>query len=123
MRDFTYGDLGRETSRFANVLGGLGLGQGDLLGGLAGRIPELYVAALGTLKHRSVFCPLFSAFGPEPIRTRLALGHAKALLTTELLYQRKVAGIRRRCRSSSTSSSSARAGPRRTCPARTTTGA
>jgi len=94
VRDFTYGDLGRETSRFANVLQGLGLGPGDLLGGLAGRIPELYVAALGTLKHRSVFSPLFSAFGPEPIRTRLALGHARALLTTELLYQRKVAGIR-----------------------------
>ena len=94
VRDFTYADLGRETSRFANVLQGLGLGPGDLLGGLAGRIPELYVAALGTLKHRSVFSPLFSAFGPDPIRTRLALGHAKALLTTELLYQRKVAGIR-----------------------------
>ena len=94
LRDFTYGDLGRETSRFANVLQGLGLGPGDLLGGLAGRIPELYIGALGTLKHRSVFSPLFSAFGPEPIRTRLELGHARALLTTEQLYQRKVAGIR-----------------------------
>jgi len=37
---------------------------------LAGRIPELYVAALGALKHGSVFCPLFSVFGPEPIRAR-----------------------------------------------------
>ena len=93
-RDFTYADLGRETSRFANVLEALGVGPGDLVGGLAGRIPELYVGALGTLKHRSVFSPLFSAFGPEPIRTRLALGHARVLLTTELLYRRKVAGIR-----------------------------
>jgi hypothetical protein len=41
---------------------------------LAGRIPELYVAALGTLKAGAVFCPLFSAFGPEPIRQRLELG-------------------------------------------------
>ena len=94
VRDFTYSDLGRETSRFANMLDGLGLGPGDLLGGLAGRIPELYIGALGTLKHRCIFSPLFSAFGPEPIRTRLALGHAKALLTTELLYQRKIVGIR-----------------------------
>ena len=50
--------------------------------------------ALGTLKNRSVFSPLFSAFGPEPIRTRLALGNAKALVTTELLYERKVAALR-----------------------------
>ena len=34
---------------------------------LANRIPELYVACLGTLKNRSVFSPLFSAFGPEPV--------------------------------------------------------
>ncbi len=36
---------------------------------LAGRVPELYVAALGTLQVRScVYSPLFSAFGPEPDR-------------------------------------------------------
>ena len=40
----------------------------------SGAVPELYVAALGTLKNGSVFCPLFSAFGPEPIRQRLQLG-------------------------------------------------
>jgi acetyl-CoA synthetase len=94
VRDFTYAELGRETSRFANALQSLGLGKGDLVGVLAGRIPELYVAALGTLKNRSVFSPLFSAFGPEPIRTRLALGNAKALVTTEALYERKVAALR-----------------------------
>ena len=31
VRDFTYADLGRQTSRFANVLHGLGLGKGDLV--------------------------------------------------------------------------------------------
>ncbi|MBI3603981.1 MAG: acetate--CoA ligase, partial [Nitrospirae bacterium] len=36
----------------------------------------------------------FSAFGPEPIRARLAIGQAKVLVTTESLYQRKVAGLR-----------------------------
>ena len=51
-----------------------GVGKGDLVAVLAGRIPELYIAALGTLKNGSVFSPLFSAFGPEPIRTRLELG-------------------------------------------------
>ncbi len=63
---------------------------------LAGRIPELYVAALGALKNRSVFCPLFSAFGPEPIEQRMRLGHATVLVTTEALYLKKVAGLRER---------------------------
>ena len=94
VREFTYEELGRETSRFANALSSLGVEKGDLVGALAGRIPELYVAALGTLKNRSVFSPLFSAFGPEPIRTRLAIGNAKALVTTELLYERKMAALR-----------------------------
>ena len=55
------------------------------------RVPDLYVAVLGTLKHRSVLCPLFSAFGPEPIRQRLHLGRGSVLVTTEPLYRRKVA--------------------------------
>jgi acetyl-CoA synthetase len=92
--DFTFADLDLLTNRFANALQSLGLGKGDLVCVLAGRIPELYIAALGTLKNRSVFCPLFSAFGPEPIRTRMSIGKARALVTTESLYQRKVAGIR-----------------------------
>ena len=92
--DFTFGRLAELTNRFANVLQSLGVSAGERVFVLAGRIPELYIAALGTLKNRSVFCPLFSAFGPEPIKARLARGEAKVLVTTELLYQRKVAASR-----------------------------
>ena len=95
VRDFTYGELRALTNRFANVLRDLGVGKGDRVFALAGRIPELYVAALGTLKNGSVFCPLFSAFGPEPIQQRLSIGDGKVLVTTDLLYQRrKVADLR-----------------------------
>ncbi|MBA4181039.1 MAG: acetate--CoA ligase [Anaerolinea sp.] len=93
-RDITYGQLRDETSRFANVLTSLGVGRGDAVFTLAGRIPELYIAALGTLKNGSVFCPMFSAFGPEPVLQRMSIGHAKVLVTTPVLYQRKVAAIR-----------------------------
>src|SRR5512143_620909 len=91
VRDFTYGDLRDLSSRFANVLRGLGIGQGDRVFVLAGRIPELYIAALGTLKNRSVFCPLYSAFGPEPVRSRIEIGQAKVLVVTQSLYEKKVA--------------------------------
>jgi acetyl-CoA synthetase len=94
VRDFTYRQLRELTSRFANVLTGLSVQPGDRVYVLAGRIPELYIAALGTLKARCIFCPLFSAFGPEPIRARLALGQGRVLVTTDLLYERKVRDLR-----------------------------
>lgn len=94
VEEFTYARLAELTNRFANVLRTLGVGKGDRVFALAGRIPELYIAALGTLKHRAVFSPLFSAFGPEPVRSRLTIGQARVLVTTPQLYQRKVAPIR-----------------------------
>jgi acetyl-CoA synthetase len=93
-RDVSYAELSELSSRFANALRALGVGKGDRVFALAGRIPELYVAALGALKNGSVFCPLFSAFGPEPIRTRLARGDARVLVTSAALYARKVAALR-----------------------------
>ena len=93
-RDFTYDDLRDETSRVANVLKNLGIGKGDSVVVLAGRIPELYIAALGTLKNGIVFTPLFSAFGPEPIQSRINIARAKVLLTTDALYRKKVEALR-----------------------------
>jgi acetyl-CoA synthetase len=90
----TFRDLAEETNRFAGALAGLDVGPGDAVFLLAGRIPELYVAALGALKARCVVCPLFSAFGPEPIRARMEAGGARVLVTTPSLYRRKVAGLR-----------------------------
>ena len=75
-------ELRRRTNRFANVLGALGVGRGDVVFVLSGRVPELYVAALGTLKAGCVVCPLFSAFGPEPMRQRIELGEGRVLVTT-----------------------------------------
>jgi acetyl-CoA synthetase len=95
-RDLTYGELSLQSSRFANVLRNLGIRSGDRVFALTGRIPDLYIAAMGTLKCRAVFCPLFSAFGPEPIEARLAAGDGRVLITTRGLYRKKVEGIRER---------------------------
>jgi acetyl-CoA synthetase len=95
-RDFTYRQLRELSNRFANVLNQLGVAKGERVFVLAGRIPELYVAVLGALKARCVVCPLFSAFGPEPIETRMRIGDAKVLVTTASLYAKKIAGIRGR---------------------------
>ena len=90
LKDYTYLQLKEETSRFANVLSTLGIKKGDTVFSLAGRIPALYISALGTLKTTAVFCPLFSVFGPEPVFQRLQKGEAKILVTTSAIYERTV---------------------------------
>lgn len=93
-RDISYAELRSLTNRFANVLKGLGLAKSERVFMLAGRIPELYISALATLKNGNVFCPLFSAFGPEPIHQRISIGDGRVLVTTPMLYKRKVAELR-----------------------------
>jgi acetyl-CoA synthetase len=93
-RDITYAELAESARRFGNTLRGLGIGAGDVVFALCPRIPELYATALGTLAIQAVFSPLFSAFGPDPIVTRVRAAGGKVLVTTASLYARKVAPIR-----------------------------
>ena len=92
--NLTYAGLSMLANRFAHALRGLGLARGDRLFLLLPRIPELYIAVLGALKAGLTVSPLFYAFGPEPIATRINLGAGRALLTTRRLYERKVAQVR-----------------------------
>jgi acetyl-CoA synthetase len=91
---FSFVELALQTNRFAAVLRSLGIGRGERVFSLTGRGPALYMAVLGTFKNGSVFCPLFSAFGPEPVRQRMQLGSGRALVTTRTLYRKKIAQIR-----------------------------
>ena len=90
VQDFSYSALCTVANQFANVLARRGVGKGGRVFSLLGRVPELHVAALGTLKNGSVFSPLFSAFGPEPVKARMAIGEAQVLVASEALYRRKV---------------------------------
>jgi acetyl-CoA synthetase len=92
-RDLTYAELARDTNRFANALAALGCSGGHGVATLLGRVPELYLTALGTLKGGGVYTPLFSAFGPDPIAMRMNLGRIDVLVTTAPLYRRKVRPI------------------------------
>ena len=92
----SYSELRQRTNRFANGLRMLGIGAGTSVFVLAGRIAPLYVAVLGSLKNGCVVTPLFSAFGPEPIATRIGIAQGQVLVTTEALYRRKIEKIRDR---------------------------
>ena len=93
-RRLSYRDLALSSNRFANALRALGLGRGDRVFTLLGRVPELHVAALGTWKCGGVFCPLFSAFGPEPVKARMLIAKPAVLVTSSRHYLRKIKPIR-----------------------------
>ena len=89
---YTYADMKRESNKFANVLKGLGVAKGDRVFLFMDRVPELYFAIFGVLKAGAVAGPLFSAFGPDPVKDRLLDSGAKVLVTTPELRKR-IAGI------------------------------
>ncbi|MEU2508997.1 acetate--CoA ligase [Streptomyces sp. NPDC007863] len=96
VRPVTYARLAQDSSRFAHLLDALGVGPGERVFTLLGRRYELFTTVLGTLRAGRVVCPLFTAFGPEPIALRMELGDATVLVTTRESYERKVAPIRSR---------------------------
>jgi len=91
--DFSYSDLAGLSNRFANALDALGVRRGERVFTLLGRVPALYVAAFGTWKHGAVLCPLFAAFGPEPIAARMAIAEPAVLVVSARLFERKIRPI------------------------------
>ncbi len=92
-KTYTFGEMKKESAKFANVLKRLHLAKGERVFTLSSRIPQLYASAMGIFKNQNVLCPLFSQFGPEPILQRMLKGDAKLLLTTKKLYEKKVRPI------------------------------
>ncbi|SEW23174.1 acyl-CoA synthetase [Natrinema salifodinae] len=78
----TFWELAERTNRFANVLESLGIEQGDRVFSYMPRVPEHYVALVGTLKRGAVFGGINERFGPDGISYRLADCDAKAIVTT-----------------------------------------
>jgi acetyl-CoA synthetase len=85
---YSYEDLAKVSNKWANVLRSLGVKKGDRVFVFLDRIPELYAAVFGTLKAGAVIGPLFSAFGPDAVRDRLADSGAVVFLTSPDLWRR-----------------------------------
>ena len=85
---YSYAEFTREANRTANGLRSLGVEKGDRVFMFLERIPECYFTVFGTLKLGAVIGPLFSAFGPEAVKDRLADSGAKVLVTAPELWTR-----------------------------------
>ncbi len=92
-REITYHELFLSSNRAANALSSIGLKKGDVVATLLKRTPELYEIFFGALKLGCVVAPLFSAFGSDPIKSRLNIGRIKTLVTTSRFFERKILPI------------------------------
>jgi acetyl-CoA synthetase len=81
--------MSRLSNKFANVLvKKLGIQKGDRVFFFLERVPEIYIGILGTLKAGCVIGPLFSAFGPDAVKDRVADSEAKVLITSPSLKKK-----------------------------------
>lgn len=80
-RDVTYGELSRESARFAAALADLGIDRGDAVGVLMGKSVALVVALLGIWRRGAVHVPLFTAFARPAVALRLTAAHARLVIT------------------------------------------
>jgi len=77
----TFWELAEGSNRFANVLDGL-IESGDRVFSYMPRIPEHYVALVGTLKSGAVWGSVNERFGPDGIAYRLDDCDARVVVTT-----------------------------------------
>jgi acetyl-CoA synthetase len=99
-RDFsresvTFAQLRQSSARFANLLRSRGIGRGDVVAALLPRIPELLTVVLGAWRAGAIYQPLFTAFGPAAIESRVtAPGGSRAkLIVTDAANRSKLDGV------------------------------
>ena len=80
----TFESLKDSSSRFANLLAARGVKRGDVVAGLLPRVPELLTVVLGAWRIGAIYQPLFTAFGPAAIHSRVTArsgSQAKLIVT------------------------------------------
>ena len=92
-RDYTFAEMDRLSSRFANALRSLGVEAGQVIFTFLPKAPEQFTAFLGSLKAECITGTLFSNFGDDALLDRLGASAAQLVITRKSLY-RKIERIR-----------------------------
>jgi acetyl-CoA synthetase len=87
-RTFTYWDLHREVSKFANVLRSLGVNRGDRVAVYLPMIPEAAIAMLACARVGAAHSVVFGGFSSDSLRDRINDADAKVLVTADGGYRR-----------------------------------
>lgn len=80
-RIYTYDQLHREVSKFANVLKNLGVKKGDRVTVYLPMIPELAIAVLACARIGAIHTVVFGGFSADSLRDRILDSQAETLVT------------------------------------------
>jgi len=82
-REVTRAELRREVEKAMSRLAALGVGMGDRVAMLLPNIPEAVYVTVATARIGAIIVPLYSAFGPEAIATRVNAAGVKVLVSCD----------------------------------------
>jgi acetyl-CoA synthetase len=82
-RTYSYHALAREVAKFASVLRSMGVNKGDRVTIYMGRIPEIVVAMLATVKVGAVHSVVYGGFSTEALADRIEDAQSKVLVTAD----------------------------------------
>ncbi|HET6585987.1 MAG TPA: acetate--CoA ligase [Nannocystaceae bacterium] len=96
IRTLTYGELLRQTSRFANALRKLGIGTGDRVVIYMGMVPEAAIAMLACARIGAIHSVIFGGFAADAVRDRVVDAGAKLIITQDGAWRRgKIVELKR----------------------------
>ncbi len=87
-RAVSYAELLDTTQRFANVLKGLGVGKGDVVGIYLPMLPETPAAMLACARIGAIHNVVFGGFSAQSVKERMEFSDAKALVTADATMRR-----------------------------------
>ncbi len=82
-RVFTYLDMDREVSKFANILKSKGIKKGDTVTIYMGRIPETVFAMLAVVKLGAIHSVVYGGFSAQALASRINDAQSKVLITCD----------------------------------------
>ena len=81
VRNWTFGELLRGSSRLANALNAKGVRKGDRIGVFLSQGAELTLCHLAGYRMGAIVLPLFTLFGEEAVEYRLSNAGARVVIT------------------------------------------
>ncbi|MFF2274764.1 acetate--CoA ligase [Agromyces sp. NPDC058126] len=87
-RDITYAELTDEVKRAANVLEGLGIGEGDRVAIYLPMIPEAIVSMLAVARIGAIHSVVFGGFSSDSLASRIDDAEAKLVITADGGYRK-----------------------------------
>ncbi|MEZ4660502.1 MAG: acetate--CoA ligase [Caldilineaceae bacterium] len=83
VHNYTYGQMQAEVNRFANLLKSLGVKKGDTVTIYMGRVPQLPMAMLATVKIGAIHSVVYGGFSATALADRMDDAQSRVLITCD----------------------------------------